>query len=201
LPHNLTIAVLPGLAYSAQSAEQARNAGKEVILHQPMQAVNLSTNPGPKSIQPDMSSSQIRALLTENIREVGPVAGMNNHEGSLITADINAMNTIISFCKEMSLYFLDSRTNSETKASLAALELNTKVWERNIFLDNTQNRDDIIEMYNKGLKFADKNGMVIMIGHIWSGNNLASILNELYDSSISKGYEFRTINSLVKTGQ
>jgi polysaccharide deacetylase 2 family uncharacterized protein YibQ len=201
LPHDLTIAVLPGLAYSAQSAEKARNAGKEVILHQPMQAVNLSTNPGPKSIQPDMSSSQIRALLTENIREVGPVAGMNNHEGSLITADINAMNTILSFCKEKSLYFLDSRTNSETKASLAALELNTKVWERNIFLDNTQNRQDIIEMYNKGLKFADKNGMVIMIGHIWSGNNLASILDELYDSSISKGYEFRTINSLVKTGQ
>ena len=166
-----------------------------------MQAINLTIDPGPKSIQPDMSSAQIRALLTENIREVGPVVGMNNHEGSLITADITAMNTIISFCKEMSIYFLDSRTNSETKASLAALEFNTRVWERNIFLDNTQNRQDIIEMYNKGLKFADKNGMVIMIGHVWSGNNLASILDELFDSSISNGYEFTTISRVKNTVQ
>ncbi len=161
-----------------------------------MQAINLSIDPGPKSIQPDMDSSSIRSLLSENIREVGPIVGMNNHEGSLITADKIAMNSIIGFCKDHSLYFLDSRTNSETKASLAALELGTKVWERNIFLDNTQDKADIIEMYNKGLKFADKNGMVIMIGHIWSGENLASILDELYDSTVKEGYEFTTISRI-----
>ena len=163
-----------------------------------MQAVNTSIDPGPQSIQPDMSSSQILSLLLENVREVGPVSGMNNHEGSLITADITAMSIILSFCMDNSLYFIDSRTNSETKASLAALELKTRVWERNIFLDNTPDRSSIIEMYNKGLKFADKNGSVIMIGHIWSGSDLASILDELYDSTVKNGYKFTTVSRIQR---
>ena len=38
LPFPITVAVLPGLDYSAQAAQKARTSGKEVILHQPMQA-------------------------------------------------------------------------------------------------------------------------------------------------------------------
>ena len=34
-------------------------------------------------------------------------------------------------------------------------------------------------MFQSGLEIAEKNGYVIMIGHVWSGSHLAQILDEL----------------------
>ena len=87
LPFPITVAVLPQITYSKESAAQVRKSGNELILHQPMQSVNASVNPGPGAIKPDMSDDEIISLLFQNVTEIGPVAGMNNHEGSGITAD------------------------------------------------------------------------------------------------------------------
>ena len=77
LPFPVTIAVLPGLEYSRSAAERARAAGKEVILHQPMQAVNLSYDPGPGAIRQGMNGDEIRAIVRKNLDEVGPVKRNN----------------------------------------------------------------------------------------------------------------------------
>lgn len=196
LPFPLTIAVLPALPYSKETGDLTRKAGKEVILHQPMQAINLAIDPGPNAIQPNMSDVEIRKLLQKNVAEIAPISGMNNHEGSLITADEKLMAIVLEFCKENKLYFLDSRTNVETKALLVANEKNMKIWERNIFLDNTPEKKDIIEMFNTGLSIAEKNGHVIMIGHVWSGSHLADILRELGTEAQKKGFVFTTISNL-----
>ena len=196
LPFPLTIAVLPALAYSKETAIATRQAGKEVMLHQPMQAINLAIDPGPNAIRPNMSDVEIRSLLQKNVSEIAPIVGMNNHEGSLITADAQLMATVLDFCKENKLYFLDSRTNVETKALLVANEKNMKIWERNIFLDNTPEKKDIVEMFNAGLAIAEKNGLVIMIGHVWSGSHLADILRELGTEAQKKGFVFTTILNL-----
>lgn len=196
LPFPLTIAVLPALPYSKETGDLTRKAGKEVILHQPMQAINLAIDPGPNAIQPNMSDVEIRKLLQKNVAEIAPISGMNNHEGSLITADEKLMGIVLEFCKKNKLYFLDSRTNVETKALLVANEKNMKIWERNIFLDNTPEKKDIIEMFNTGLSIAEKNGLVIMIGHVWSGSHLADILRELGTEAQKKGFVFTTISNL-----
>ncbi|HPY53994.1 MAG TPA: divergent polysaccharide deacetylase family protein, partial [Treponemataceae bacterium] len=135
LPFPLTIAILPALAYTKESASLTRKAGKEVMLHQPMQAINFSVDPGPSAILPNMTEAEIRAVLQKNVSEVAPIVGMNNHEGSLITADANTMSVVLDFCRDNALLFLDSRTNVETKVSFVAKEKKMQIWERNIFLD------------------------------------------------------------------
>ena len=195
LPFKVDIAVLPSLPHSAEAAAAIRKAGKETMLHQPMQAVNLSVDPGPSAITPDMHTYEIEELVRKNIAAIGPIKGLNNHEGSLITATQSAIGAVLDVCKDEGIFFLDSRTNSETKAPQAAQERGMKIYERDIFLDNSQNKKDIIAMIEKGLAVADKKGYAIMIGHVWS-DGLAAILEELYPELVAKGYVFTDISGL-----
>ncbi len=179
LPFPITVAVLPQLTHSKEAAAQVRKAGFEVMLHQPMQAVNSSVNPGPGAIKPDMSEEQIKSLLFQNTTEIGPIAGMNNHEGSAITADAEKMAVVLQFCSQEGIYFLDSRTNVETKVPYVAGELGYSYYERNIFLDNEKTNENALKELKKGLDLANKNGSVIMIGQIWSADFLPACLQEV----------------------
>ena len=194
LPFPITVAVLPQIAHSKETAAQVRKSGNEVILHQPMQSVNASVNPGPGAIKPDMNENQIISLLFQNITEIGPVAGMNNHEGSGITADAEKMATVLQFCSQEGIYFLDSRTNVETKVPYVARELGYSWYERNIFLDNEKTKENALKELKKGLDLANKNGSVIMIGHIWSADFLPAFLQEIYPELKAQGYTFSTVS-------
>jgi len=192
LPFPCTIAVLPGLEYSGEAARRVRAAGKEIILHQPMQAINLSMDPGPGAIKQGMTVDQVKTIVRRNLAEVGPVSGLNNHEGSLITADKAMMGAILAVARERGIYFLDSRTNAATQAPAVARETKMTIWERSVFLDNAQDRASIEEAVNSGMKIAERKGAAIMIGHIWSAD-LAGILNEMYPELVSQGYSLSTI--------
>lgn len=196
LPFPCTIAVLPGLEYSAEAARRIRAAGKELILHQPMQAVNLSTNPGPSAILPGMKRSEITDLLARNLAEVGPVAGMNNHEGSLITGDPDMMDIVLDVVRDRGIYFLDSRTTAHTAVPAVAREKQMTIWERSVFLDNSQDKSSIIDAVQNGMKIAERRGAAIMIGHIWS-SQLADILTEMYPELVREGFSLSTISRIA----
>ena len=157
-----------------------------------MQAINRSKDPGPGAIVEGMSPDRIKATVRKNLAEVWPVAGINNHEGSLITADDEAMRAVLAVAREKGIYFLDSRTNAKTRAPAIAREMKMTIWERAVFLDNAQDRASIEEAVNGGLKIAEKKGAAIMIGHIWSAD-LANVLSEMYPELVSQGYSLSTI--------
>ncbi|MCR5284424.1 MAG: divergent polysaccharide deacetylase family protein [Treponema sp.] len=194
LPFPITVAVLPQLIHSKETAAQVRTSGNELILHQPMQSISASVNPGPGAIKPGMGEGEIKSILFQNITEIGPISGMNNHEGSAITADAEQMAVVMNFCSQEGIYFLDSRTNVETKVPYVARELGYSYYERNIFLDNEKTKENALKELKKGLDLANKNGSVIMIGHIWSADFLPAFLQEIYPELKEKGYTFSTVS-------
>ena len=194
LPFPITVAVLPQITHSQEAAQMVRNSGNELILHQPMQSVNPNINPGPGAITPDMNEEEIKQQLFTNINQIGPIAGMNNHEGSGITADIDKMEIILKAVEQAGIYFLDSRTNVETKVPYVAQGLGYTYYERNIFLDNEKTRANALSEIKKGLALANKNGSVIMIGHIWSADFLPALLKEIYPELVQKGYTFCVVS-------
>ncbi|AGT43596.1 divergent polysaccharide deacetylase family protein [Treponema pedis] len=200
LPFPCTIAVLPRLAHSAEAAKRIRSSGKELILHQPMQSVNLNINPGEGSIQPGMSAEEIRQIVSSNIEEIAPVAGMNNHEGSLITSDENAMRVVLELCREKNIYFLDSRTTAKSVVPKTAKEMNFKIWERAVFLDNEKTVEHLQKQIAQGLEIASARGSAIMIGHIFTPQ-LAILLKEMYPELIKEGYSFSTISKENRASQ
>ena len=194
LPFPITVAVLPKLLYSKESARKIRASGNELILHQPMQALNLNVNPGKGAITPDMTLDEVASTLRENIEEIGPLSGLNNHEGSMITEDEVRIGKVLSVANELNLYFLDSRTTSQTRVPQAAMGMGFSYYERNIFLDNVKTRANVLNEIAKGIEIANKKGSVIMIGHVWSADFLPQILEELYPLLKQKGYVFTTVS-------
>ena len=194
LPFPITVAVLPQIAKSVESAKRVRQSGNELMLHQPMQSVDLKINPGPGAILPSMSEEEIISQLFTNISQIGPVAGFNNHEGSAITADAEKMAVVLRFASEEGIYFLDSRTNVETKVPYVASQMGYGYYERNIFLDNIKTEQNALNELKKGLTIANSNGYVIMIGHIWSADFLPAFLQKVYPELVKKGYKFTTVS-------
>ena len=113
LPFPLTIAVLPGLPNSEKAASAVRAAGKELILHQPMQAIG-GQNPGPGAIRLGMGAHEVERIVEANLLTVPGAVGMNNHMGSAVTADLGIMESVEEVAKSRGIYYLDSLTTSGT---------------------------------------------------------------------------------------
>jgi polysaccharide deacetylase 2 family uncharacterized protein YibQ len=197
IPGPLTIAVLPGLPHSAEAARRIRAAGKDVFLHQPMEAIG-GQNPGPSAIYSGMSAGEVRAILKRNVDEIGPIVGMNNHQGSKITMDKEIMQTVLSFCIENNIHFLDSRTTSDTVVPDVAQYLGLKIAERNVFLDNDQDAESIKRSLTGALDRARRQGSAVMIGHTWSPQ-LAPILIEQFPELIKQGYTIKKVSDIINS--
>ena len=193
LPFPCTIAVLPKLPNSIETAKRIRAARKELILHQPMQAVNPNIDPGKGAVKPGMNREEIKKIVASNVEEIGPIAGMNNHEGSLITSDEEAMEAVLELCREKNIYFLDSRTSSKSVVPQVAKKLNMNIWERAVFLDNKKDKAYMKKQIIEGLEIASQRGEAIMIGHVFTVD-LAILLKEMYSDLTQEGYTFSTIS-------
>ncbi|PYV18730.1 MAG: hypothetical protein DMG21_03995, partial [Acidobacteria bacterium] len=119
LPYRVTFAVLPGLAYSREAAEEAHRAGREVLLHLPMEPeLGARALPGPGEIKVGMADPEVGRVIRADLGSVPYSDGVNNHMGSRATADAALMGRVMKVLRERNLFFIDSRTT----ASSAALE-------------------------------------------------------------------------------
>ena len=81
-------AVLPGLPGSVQAAQALRLAGKEVILHLPMEPRGYpEVRPGPGVVVRGQSEEEIAETVARDLASVPGAIGVNNHMGSAATAD------------------------------------------------------------------------------------------------------------------
>ncbi|MFH1903132.1 MAG: divergent polysaccharide deacetylase family protein [Candidatus Omnitrophota bacterium] len=160
----VTVSVLPNLGASRQTADLARAAGYEVILHLPM-SPRKSVRLEKKTISPEMSADEIRQQIEKDLSSVGPVSGVNNHMGSLATADPVLMKEVLSNLKGRNLFFVDSVTSPNSVAFKTARELGIDAARRDVFLDNESNPEYIKGQIRELIQKALKNGRAIGIGH------------------------------------
>jgi hypothetical protein len=153
-------------------------------------------NPGPGAIMAGMGKDEIRAIINRNLDEIGPVAGINNHAGSRVTMDEEVMETILALCREKGILFLDSRTTTESAAPRTAKRLGMNIGERDIFIDNSPERESILHFIYLGLQAAEQRGSAIMIGHVQS-SALAPLLSELIPDLKDRGFSFSSASEII----
>lgn len=195
LPFPLTVAVLPDLPYSKRDASAVTSAGKELILHQPMQPIG-GQNPGPGALTLGMGAGDVQRIIEQNLQTVPGAVGMNNHMGSAATSDLDLMEKVATVAKERGIYYLDSLTISSTAVPEAARREGIRYWERSVFLDNSTDRASIVRAVDEGKRRAMKTGSAIMIGHVWSAE-LAQTLMELYPQLVEEGFSLSTISRFM----
>jgi len=194
LPMKLTFAVLPGLKYTKACVELIKAAGKDFIIHQPMEAVG-GQNPGPGALFVGMNQEQVRTIVINNLKDYNGVRGMNNHMGSAGTSDPDLMHYLFNVLKEQGMFFLDSKTTSKSVGLETSKIVGLPYAERSIFLDNNKEKQSILDAVENGLNVSEKKGHAIMIGHIWT-EELADILLELYPALLENNYVLNNLTEL-----
>ena len=167
LPDHITLGVMPRLPFSKKIAETARRSGREVLVHIPMEArVRTEKRSSPGMLRSDMTPMEFIAAVNEDLDSVPGAAGANNHEGSSLTDNREAMTFLMSELKTRGLFFLDSMTSPKSAAYTVAREFGLKSARRDVFLDNDGNNPAAIrKQLDELARTAKQNGRAIGIGH------------------------------------
>jgi uncharacterized protein len=193
---NLTFAILPCLNHSREAAEMLHKAKKEILLHLPMEPVSYPhEKPGEGALFTDMNNDELSLQLKNNIAAVPYAVGINNHMGSKFMIDEQRLSVIFKELKRGNLFFVDSRTSSDTKALSVANKTGLSIAERKIFIDNNRNYEEIYNNLINVTKSGDKSP-IIFIGHpypetVRALKNAAKIMRE-------KGVSIIPVSQIIK---
>ncbi|NBB09057.1 divergent polysaccharide deacetylase family protein [Pseudomonas sp. SLFW] len=160
LPGPVTVAIMPDTPHATDFARQAHKAGRTVMLHMPMDPAT-----GPYAWHPDLPLPELEARLNAALLKVPYAAGINNHEGSRMTAEPVAMAWLVGELQRRHLFLVDSRTSAKTVAAAEAQKIGLASVSRDVFLDDTRTSEAIYGQLQTAIKLAHKQGSAIMIGH------------------------------------
>ena len=196
LGHPVTISVLPQLPYSQQIAACAERDHQEVMLHLPMEPhQNHDAYPDDYIIKTTTPPRQVVAKLQQALAEVPQAVGVNNHMGSKATEDPQLMGVLFAQLKKDKLFFVDSRVTAKTICRPLAERYQLPFAQREIFLDNENNRPYIEGQFRQLAEAARKKGAAIGIGHAraltWE------ITREQLDLLAAQGFEIVTVKDIV----
>ncbi len=173
LPGPVALAILPDGRHAARLAEQAHRAGKTVLLHLPM-----APAAGRFAWQPGLSDSELQQRLDAALEAVPHASGVNNHMGSRMTEQPQAMTRLMRELQGRRLFFLDSRTSPRTVAAASAQREQLASLSRDIFLDDDPAPAAVAERFRAALELARRQGSAVVIGHPYD-STLALLEREL----------------------
>ncbi len=164
LPGRFTLSFLPYADNLQPLIERARRNGHEIMLHLPMEG-RSTADPGPNALLTSLTPMQRQERLTWNLGRFSGYVGVNNHMGSRFTENDPDMRVVLTELKRRGLYFIDSRTTSQSAARQASAELAVPYAERDVFLDNDQDSRHINIQLAEAEARARATGTAIAIGH------------------------------------
>lgn len=164
LPGALTYAVIPSSPNGEYLAKAAQRQEKEIILHAPMS--NIHDYPlGELGLVDGMTEQAFNEALQQALGSVPHISGVNNHMGSLLTQKAVPMEWMMQALRDRGLYFIDSRTTSQSVAWEIAQRHGVPSLKRDIFLDNDRDKAVLEQQFSTLLKVAKRKGFAIGIGH------------------------------------
>ncbi len=195
LPIPLTYSVMPNKAHTTESAQSGYQAGRKIFVHLPMQPLNVSSSES-VFIGSDMSDNKVKSTTNELLDQVPHAIGMNNHQGSMATADTRLMKDVMSVMKKRKLVYLDSRTNSTSVGEQTAASMGIATSRNNLFIDNDADVSAIKQRLRQGGEIAKSNGSAIIIGHCRP--KTAQALSEMLDELNKEGIEIVFVTELMQ---
>ena len=167
IPAPIAFAVLPHTPHAVEAAGILHAAGKEILLHLPMEPHSYpEESPGAGALMVDMDEREIRRQVRKNLDAVPYVSGVNNHMGSRFMEDEARLTVVMEELEKRGLYFVDSRTSSDSRGREAANRTGVRFAARGLFIDHVPGYAAALENLTGPSRLAGEKGKpVLMIGH------------------------------------
>jgi uncharacterized protein len=195
LPGPLTLAFIPYADDLDSQTESAHAQGHEIFLHLPMEPLDPGKDPGPNALLESLTPDELALRLRENLDRFSGYVGVNNHMGSRLTQDADAMAIVMAELKRRGLMFLDSMTIAGSVAHLMADELGVPSAQRDIFLDNEPEVAAILTQLAALEAVADRRGYAIAIGHPYGATVTA--LAQWIPDALARGYRIVPVSQII----
>lgn len=198
----ITGAIIPDGPAAIQQMHELTAKGHSVMIHMPMESKG-----SPKAWDTSLafkthhSKEEIVEKL-EKAMEILPLAtSINNHMGSIGTANRNLMEIYISKASSEGLLVLDSLTTSKSLVKEVAEEQNVPFLERDVFLDDKEGIGHVQKSLLEALEIAKKQGYAIAIGHVGPagrGGTTVKGMRNMIEHLKNEGAVFVTIDELYE---
>jgi polysaccharide deacetylase 2 family uncharacterized protein YibQ len=192
----LTVAILPTLRFSRDVLNLAKKKNRCVLLHVPMEGAYRNGG-DVEAVTVGMSDEEIAGVMRRHVESLPGVDGVNNHQGSLATADARVMKAVMGSLAGRDLFFLDSLTSPKSLAYNAAIDAGLRAVQNSMFIDDdTERREDVAARLRTLVDLALTRGTAIGIGHPhpWTLEALRDNLDYLE----SAGVELVTVCELME---
>lgn len=197
LPGPVALAVLPHTPFGSELAVSGHKSGKEIMLHQPLQATENNHLLGAGAITLDQSYDEVRRTLKANLEGVPHVVGVNNHMGSLLTRHPGHMRWLMSVLQEEGeLFFVDSATTASSVALSIAGDFGLPRSRRNVFLDSEQSFEAVAHQFQRLKQHAREHGYAVAIGHPFAAT--LDVLEQELPRLAGLGYRLVGIQSMIE---
>ena len=192
----VTLAILPGEPHAAAVANAAHAAGREVMLHVPMEPQGYPVvDPGDDALLLSQGEGKWHEAISAQLAQVPHAVGVNNHMGSRFTEDERGMGVVMEVLRGRGLFFVDSLTSNHSVAGSAGSQAGVPVLRRDVFLDNVAEVRAIVREIERLAEKARRNGSALGICHPYP-ETFAALQQEL-PRLAREGVEFVRVGELV----
>jgi polysaccharide deacetylase 2 family uncharacterized protein YibQ len=196
LPGPVACAFMPHTAHAATLARAAHLQGKEVMLHLPMQPMDMQRIAGPGEISLENGQAELRLILANDLASVPHAVGVNNHMGSLITRHPGHMGWLMNELAERgNLFFVDSFTSAASVAYKLARERGVPTVRRHVFLDDDPSPAAIVAQFQRLLSQARTRGYAVGIGHPYPAT--LTLLEGLLPALAEEGVQLVPVSTIT----
>jgi polysaccharide deacetylase 2 family uncharacterized protein YibQ len=164
LPGAVSLSFLPYGGATPALARDAGRAGHQILVHVPMEP-DGADDPGPNALLAGHPTAELLSRLDWALSRVPGFAGINNHEGSRLTADRSALVPIVEALADRHVFFLDSRTSPNSVVVPVSRALGVASAARDVFLDDVQTKEAVEASLAQTEALARRDGVAIAIGH------------------------------------
>lgn len=199
LPGAVTVSIIPYTPFAKRLALLAHSQQKEIMLHLPMESMD-ERYLGKGGLSENMDETQFVQTLYETLDAIPDIRGVNNHMGSRLTADATKMGWVMAgLLRHGELYFVDSRTTSQSQAETVAREYGLEHARRDVFLDDDKDPAQMKKQWTYLLRLARRRGSAVAIGHPYP--ETIKFLRQELPSLAKQGIDLIPVSELIQWRQ
>ncbi len=197
LPRDFTCAVIPGQIWSSPVAMQADSLGFEVIVHMPMEPKGEVPDPDDGwMLLRNMGRDLVLTRILEAFRELPMAAGMNNHQGSAASEDLQLMKNVARTLNQLDKFYIDSYTSPDSRGFVTMRQYGVPTEVRQVFLDEQADSLFISTQLDSLVRLSETMSVAVGIGH--ARPVTLSVLQEALPMLKSQGYIFINASEAVR---